>query len=224
MAPAYGASRFAGVGDSVVSPDRAPTSHERRSGRPWDDSYRQGPAPWDAGRPQPAVVRLSGEGAIAGPVLDAGCGTGENALAIAARGLEVVGVDVAPTAIREAQDKAADRGIAATFQVADALRLDRLGRAFASVLDCGLFHTFDDDERAAYVGSLAAVTRPGSVLWLLCVGDTAPGTEGPRRVSRSELRGSFGAGWTVVSIEAERLEASFDASGLPAWLARIERD
>ena len=166
---------------------------------------------------------LCAAGAFVGPVLDAGCGSGENALAIAARGLEVVGVDVAPTAIRQAREKAAARGIAATFLVADALRLDRLGRTFPSVLDCGLFHTFDDDERAAYVESVGAVTKPGSVLHLLCVSDLAPGDQGPRRISRSDLRASFGAGWKVVSIEADRVETNFDPSGLPAWLSRIER-
>ena len=204
-------------------PSRRPTSHEQRAGRAWDDSYRDGPPPWDAGRPQPAVVRLCDRDAFAGPMLDAGCGSGENALAIAARGIEVVGVDVAPTAIRQARDKAADRGIDASFDVADALDLGRLERTFSSVLDCGLFHTFDDEERRAYAESLAAVTRPGSVLHLLCVGDTAPGSRGPRRVSRSEIRAAFGAGWNVVAIEADRLEATFDADGLPAWVARIER-
>ena len=96
-------------------------------------------------------------------------------------------------------------------------------RRFPSVLDCGLFHTFDDDERPAYVESLAAVTTPGSVLHLLCVSDATPGNFGPRRVSQSELRASFRVGWNVVSIEADRLVTNFDSSGLPAWAARIER-
>jgi SAM-dependent methyltransferase len=203
--------------------DRPPTSHERRSGHPWDDSYRDGPAPWDAGRPQPAVVHLCDEGAFAGPVLDAGCGSGENALAIAARGIEVLGFDVAPTAIAQARDKAAARDLPATFLVADALRLHDLGRTFRTVLDCGLFHTFDDDERAAYVEGLAAVTEAGSALHLLCVSDTAPGTGGPRRTSQAEIRAAFTAGWHVAVIEPDRLETAFDETGHPAWRALIER-
>src|SRR5690349_12841758 len=91
-------------------PGRRPTSHERRTGRPWDASYQDGPAPWDIGRPQPAFVRLAAEGAFAGAVLDAGCGTGENALHVAARGLPVLGVDIAETAIAMAREKAAARG------------------------------------------------------------------------------------------------------------------
>jgi len=196
-------------------PERRLTSHERRHGRPWDASYTDGTPPWDAGGPQPAVARLE----LAGPLLDAGCGAGDNAIEFARRGIEVVGVDVAPTAIRQAQEKAA--GLPATFMVADALQLGGLGRTFASVLDCGLFHTFDDEERLAYADGLAAVTAPGSVLHLLCVSEHLPGEEGPRRVTQAEIRASFAAGWNVISIDTEYLFSVFGA--LPSWLARIER-
>lgn len=109
------------------------TSHERMSGRPWDASYRDGPAPWDIGRPQPAIARLASAGGFAGTVLDAGCGTGENALHVAARGLSVVGVDVAQTALAMARAKAEMRGLDVEFVAADALRLQRLGRRFTTI-------------------------------------------------------------------------------------------
>ena len=125
--------------------ERRLTSHERRAGKPWDASYTEGTPPWDIGGPQPEVVRLEFDG----PLLDAGCGSGDNAIEIARRGIEVVGVDVASTAIRQAQAKAA--GLPVTFVVADALQLHRLGRTFPSVLDCGLFHTFDVDIGEAFL-------------------------------------------------------------------------
>src|SRR5271168_1846506 len=94
---------------------RQPTSHERMTGLRWDASYLGGPAPWDIGRPQPAIVRLAAEGGFAGAVLDAGCGTGENALYVASLGLAVLGVDVAETALAMARAKAASRGIEVEF-------------------------------------------------------------------------------------------------------------
>lgn len=66
---------------------RRPSSHERMAGKPWDESYQDGPAPWDIDGPQPAVVRLAAGGGFAGAVLDAGCGTGENAIHVASLGL-----------------------------------------------------------------------------------------------------------------------------------------
>ncbi len=191
------------------------------TGQAWDASYRDGPAPWDIGAPQPAVVRLAAAGGFAGPVLDAGCGTGENALHVASLGLPVLGVDVAETALAIARAKAADRGIAVEFAAADALALGRLGRTFETVLDCGLFHTFDGDERPGYVASLAAVTEPGGTLYVLCFSDEGPDT-GPHPVGREELGVAFNR-WDVLAIEPDRLQTRFHDNGAPAWLATIRR-
>jgi len=195
------------------------------TGLPWDASYRDGPAPWDVGRPQPAIVRVAAAGGFAGAVLDAGCGTGENALLVASLGWPVLGVDVAGTALAIARAKAAERGIDAEFSAADALHLERLGRRFATVLDCGLFHSFGDDERPGYVASLASVTEPAGTLYVLCFSDDGPGT-GPHPVSQAELRAAFGpgSGWNVAAIEPERVQTRYhDDDGAPAWLATMKR-
>lgn len=194
------------------------------SGRPWDASYLDGPAPWDIGGPQPAVVRLASAGGFAGAVLDAGCGTGDNALHIAALGMPVVGVDVAETALAMARAKAEGRGLDVDFFTADVLHLERLGRTFETVLDCGVFHTFDADERPRSAASLASVTAHGGTLYLFCFSDEGPDT-GPHPVSREELRAAFNpaAGWNVAAIEADRLQTRFHADGAPAWFATIKR-
>jgi SAM-dependent methyltransferase len=203
---------------------RQPTSHERLTGSPWDASYRDGPAPWDTGRPQPAVVRLAASGGFAGAVLDVGCGTGENTLHLASLGLTVLGVDVAETALALARAKATERGIEAEFATADALALEGLGRRFATVLDCGLFHTFDGGERPGYVASLTSVTKHGGTLYVLCFSDGGPGT-GPHPVSQDELRAAFspGTGWDVAAVEPDRLQTRYHDVGAPAWLATIKR-
>jgi SAM-dependent methyltransferase len=201
--------------------ERHPTSHERLTGRPWDASYHDGPAPWDIGRPQPAIVRLAAAGKFTGAVLDAGCGTGENTLHVAASGLSVLGVDVAETALTIARQKAADRRIRAEFATADAFRLERLGRRFDMVLDCGLFHTFNAGERLAYVTSLASVTEPDATLYVLCFSDAGPDT-GPHPVTQDDVRAAF-SGWDV-AIEPDRIHTRFHGDeGAPAWLATITR-
>ena len=195
------------------------------TGLPWDASYHDGPAPWDTGRPQPAIVRVASDGGFAGPVLDAGCGAGENALHIASLGLPVLGVDVAETALAIARAKAAERGIEVEFAAADALQLKRLGRMFETVLDSGLFHTFDDGERPEYVASLASVIKHRGTLYVLCFSDE--GTDaGPHPVSQEELRAAFspGDGWCIAAIEPDRLQTGYHSdAGAPAWLATIKR-
>ena len=202
---------------------RAPTSHERLAGLPWDASYQQGSPPWEIGQPQPAIVRLAAEGRFAGPVLDAGCGTGEHALHLASLGFVVCGVDVAETALAIARQKADARGLEVEFAVADALQLERLGHKFTTVLDCGLFHTFDAQERSQYAASLASVTEPEGTLYVLCFSDVGP-DRGPHPISQEDLRAAFCAdnGWNVASIEPDRVQTRHD-TGAPAWIVTIKR-
>jgi SAM-dependent methyltransferase len=193
----------------------------------WDWAYEEGGrAPWDIGRPQPAFVRLSEAGLLAGRVLDAGCGTGEHTLLAASAGADALGVDLSPLAIERARGKAAARGIKARFEVGDVLNLAELGLTFDTIIDSGVFHVFDDESRARYVRSLASVLRPGGTCYLMCFSDRQPGTLGPRRVSEDELRAAFGEGWTVRSIAADTFDINpgiFDTVAAQAWLAAIER-
>jgi SAM-dependent methyltransferase len=192
----------------------------------WDSAYEAGSrAPWDIGRPQPAFVRLADGGLLCGRVLDAGCGSGEHALLAAARGADAVGADISPRAIEQARHKAAERGIAVRFEVADALSLDDLGLTFDTVIDSGLFHVFDDADRARYVTSLASVLRSGGTCYLMCFSERQPGAMGPRRVRQEELRTAFSDGWDVTTIVAEAFEVN-PGLGTPtaqAWLATIRR-
>jgi SAM-dependent methyltransferase len=185
-------------------------------------AYEGTPA-WDIGRPQPAIVRLAQAGAIEGSVLDVGCGTGEHALLLAARGHALVGVDLAPAAIAKARTKAEERGIDATFVELDALRLDRLGRTFDTALDVGMFHTLEEAERVPYAASLAAAVRPGGRCYLLCWSERNEWGFGPRRVTQMELRGTFTGPWRVDSIEEERFETRLEDVEIHAWLARMAR-
>ncbi len=190
----------------------------------FDNAYRDGGTPtWDVGRPQGALVRLATSGLIVGTVLDAGCGTGENALYLAAQGHPALGVDFAAAAIERAAAKAADRGLPVEFLVADALDLAVLGRTFDTVLDVGLFHTFMDAERPRYAASLGAALRPGGRAFLLCWSDRNPFGRGPRRVSPQEIRTTFRDGWRVEAVDPEWLDTRLPDGRIHAWLARIAR-
>jgi ubiquinone/menaquinone biosynthesis C-methylase UbiE len=189
----------------------------------------QGQAPWDIGRPQPSIVRLEAAGEICGRVLDVGCGTGDNALFVGSRGHETWGLDFVPEAIDRAKAKATQQAVNVHFMVGNALELDRLAERFNTVIDCGLFHTFGDDERVVFVAGLAAVLQPAGLLHILCFSDAEPGTEGPRRVTQQEIHDAFQTGWKVCRIEPTRFETienstfRFSPGGPHAWLATIER-
>jgi SAM-dependent methyltransferase len=194
----------------------------RRKHEDFDASYA-GTPPWDIGRPQPGFLELAEGGVLRGRVLDVGCGTGEHALMAARLGHEVTGIDSAPTAIAIAQRKARDRGLTARFLVWDALQLPDLNEQFDTVLDCGLFHVLDDDDRTQYVDSLRVVLPPGGRIHMLCFNDLQPGDWGPRRITQDEIRTSFGHGWRLDSIESSTIDINIDPNGALAWRVSISR-
>jgi len=195
-----------------------PGGHPSRFGQAYD-----GTPPWDIGRPQSAIVRLEEAGKIKGTVLDAGCGTGENALYLAGRGHEVLGIDGASRAIEKARRKAAERGVAARFEVADALDLSNIGRTFGTVIDVGLFHSFDDEQRLLWTKSLATVLAPGGRYFVVTFSDKVQFGGGPRRIRREEFADTFKVGFRVISVDESHLDSNRAMSEVPAWLATIER-
>ncbi len=192
-------------------------------------SMYSGQPPWDIGKPQPAFTEVADQ--ITGTVLDAGCGTGDNALHFASRGQKVTGVDFLEEPVQRAKRKAAERGLIVTFLVKDALTLADLSERFDSVIDCGLFHVFSDADRKKYVAGLATVLKPGGRLFLLCFSDDESGTQGPRRVSKKELHDAFAKGWAIESVQPSRFEVNpnvtdfvFSEGGPIAWFVVARRE
>ncbi len=188
----------------------------------FQEAYRGHP-PWDIGRPQQVFKNLAESGRILGSILDIGCGTGENAILFAIRGLEVWGIDFVPEAIQLAHARAEQLGARVTFVQADALHLDQLRRKFDVVIDSGLFHTLSDEARPRLVESLRQVLQVGGLYFMLVFSDAEPGTKGPRRISQQEIRDTFQHGWKVESIQPERFETTWNTVGAKAWFSIVVR-
>ena len=102
-----------------------------------------------------------------GRVLDVGCGPGRHALALARRGIEVVGIDLSPDFIDLATGWAAAESLPARFHVADVRSLAYDGEFDAVVCLCqGGFGLLGGDDDAAIVARLARALRPGGRLAL----------------------------------------------------------
>ncbi len=192
------------------------------------ESAYAGIAPWDIDGPQKAFVAVAEQ--ITGSILDSGCGTGENALYFASRGHKVTGIDFLAEPIERAKRKAAERGMPVSFFVMDALALKQLPEVFDSVIDSGLFHVFNDEDRRIYVEGLASVLQSGGKLYLICFSEAEPGIHGPRRVTRKEIEDTFAEGWKIESIEPNRFGlrpdftgATFSEGGPKAWFVVATR-
>lgn len=132
-----------------------------------------------------------------GRALDLGCGRGQYAPALLARGWELVGVDDVPRAI----DAARAQGLDATFVVGDVTDLsrERLG-SFDFFLDVGCFQGLGAEDRLAEGRGVTALAGPGATLLMLAFGAT-PIRAVVGGVTRAEIEAAF-AGWETVSVEA----------------------
>jgi SAM-dependent methyltransferase len=175
--------------------------------------------PWQLDGPQPLVMELAEAGEFTGPVLEIGCGLGDNAIFLAERGLKVTAVDAAPTAIAQNQAKAAARGVDVTFAVADATVLDGVGDGFASALDSALMHCLSGDQRRSYLAALHNRCQSGARLHILCFPDTI-GDFFPLAADTDEasLRRDLGEHWRVERMEIRRYTTNFTRE---QWLTMV---
>lgn len=160
--------------------------------------YRLGVTPWEANRDDGPLAEMLAT-RPAGRALDAGCGTGRQAVSIAEHGWTVTGVDGVGQALRRARARAQTAGVSdrARFVQGDVARLDDvLGeQRYDLVLDVGCFHGLTDPERAAFAGWVTRHTDEGAVMLLHTV---LPRTGvGPRGIDDAGVRAAFGAGWSL---------------------------
>jgi len=189
------------------------------------ERYARGDLPWQIDRPQPEVLRLIEDGKFESPVLDLGCGAGDNAIELARRGYRVLGMDLVPEALRRARESAARAGLTQPpeFLVGDALKLEESGVEAETVLDCALFHIFEDEERPAYVRGLEAVLVPGGRLHLLSFSELETRQPGPRRLTRESITGAFGQGWVLEEAVRCRYWDRMRPDGAHAWRVTFRR-
>lgn len=182
----------------------------------WNESYAFGQLPWDTGQPEPELVEFVGSSGVQpGPTLEIGAGTGTNAIWMAERGFDVLGVDISPLAVERARAKMEGRSLPCRFEALDFLAATPPGGPFQFIFDRGCFHVFDEpDERQRFAARVAAALAPGG-LWLSLIGST----EGPPREGGPPRRS---AGEVILAIEpalevVELRSAEFPGHHAKAW-------
>ncbi|MDO8578057.1 MAG: class I SAM-dependent methyltransferase [Dehalococcoidales bacterium] len=138
----------------------------------WEDIYQStslNELPWEEGKPSTQLVELIESGAVEkGAALDVCCGSGNNAIFLAAKGFFCYGIDISPTAIGYAREKAAAEGKKCDLITGNVLRLPYLDNTFTLVFDRGCFHSIQPSERRAYAHSIFRVLKPSGMCLLEC--------------------------------------------------------
>src|SRR3954453_16171597 len=166
----------------------------------WDEHYRSGNVFWDKGAPAPALRRYLEDHSPRGRALVPGCGHGHEVARAMDCGLDVIGLDIAPTAI--AQARALYPGLAERFVVAD---LFDPPAQFRNRFDVILEHTclagLSPTMRPDYRRGIDLTLNPGGLLIGIWFINPAldPGEDGPPfGISEAELTALFADGYEIL--------------------------
>ena len=191
----------------------------------WNEDYASGePLPWDTGTPDPLLVEMIESRAIKpGRTLEVGCGTGTNAIWLAQRGFDVLGVDISEVAIEKARARAQGRFRfkargRCRFKVADFLTAAPARGRCEFVFDRGCFHVFDrKSERVRFAEHVAAgLVEHG--LWLSLIGSTegAARDHGPPRRSARDVINAIEPSLEIVELRSTEFAVCDEP--LKSWL------
>lgn len=148
----------------------------------WEASYQQGETPWDRGEAAPALAEIVEKfpTLFKGRILVPGCGLGHDARWLAAQGCEVVGLDIAPTALKKAREL--DPTHRVEFTQTDLFDLPKiLLGSFDIVWEHTCLSAMPPELRPRYAAAYKSALKPGGTI----VGvfylnpDMDPGETGP---------------------------------------------
>jgi SAM-dependent methyltransferase len=168
----------------------------------WEEVYtRTDPQalPWNAGGPDPDLVRLVKAGTIPpGQALDIGTGPGHDAVFLIQHGFNVIGIDISSSAVKLARENASAAGLFGFFQHGDIRRIPVENDFIDFANDRGCFHVLAPADRPKAVDEVYRVLRTGGLYLLHVFSDKEPPGQGPHRFARKELEDLFNVKFQIL--------------------------
>lgn len=184
------------------------------------ERYRSGEVPWDQSLPPPEIVEQL-DNSSPGKMLDLGCGYGRASIHAARQGWLVDAVDFVPQAIEVASARAAAAGVGGqiSFYCDSVANLGFLDGQYDLAVDVGCLHALDEAELRSYSGELARCLKPGSpfILYVRLAAASEPTGDGPRGISESVVRETFGHSFTLDRVIHGKTQVEASAPWSSAW-------
>ena len=165
----------------------------------WEQRYQEGDTPWEKGAGAPPLRAWLARNRVLGKVLVPGCGSGHDVRLLAAQGAEVLGLDVAESAIQRAQSyPTAGREC---YQLGDFLQSPgALEETFDWIFEHTCYCAIDPAQREAYREGALRALKPGGILLGLFYPFTGnpPGEGPPYSTTLEELDATFSQDFYLV--------------------------
>lgn len=145
----------------------------------------------------------------AGTALDLGTGPGTQAIALAERGFQVTATDLSDTAVRQALDKAKEKGLDISLTQDDILN-SHLNQEFDFIFDRGCFHVLPPEQRQDYVRVVERLIKSKGYLFLKCFSHLETSESGPYRFTPEQIKEIFSSRFNVYSVEETVYQGTLD--------------
>lgn len=169
----------------------------------WETKYQAKESRWDLGIATPPLVTFfqSGQAPQSGKIIVLGCGQGHDAIFLAKRGFDVVGVDFAPAAIASARQLAQAEGVEINFVQKDIFELlPDFQASFDYLFEHTCFCAIPPEKRREYAQLSALLLKPEGLFYGLFFTHRRPGGP-PFGSSATELKQIFSEEFTVLSLK-----------------------
>lgn len=184
----------------------------------WETRYQSGDTPWNKNGPHPALQGWLVDHSLPGRVLVPGCGAGHDVRALSAASSRVVGLDIAPSAIRQAQAAVQSGSGGETYVEGDFFQPPAdWQNAFDGVFEHTCFCAIPPDRRSDYARAVSTVLRPGGLFLAIFYLDPGADRDGPPfGCTVTELDGLFGGDF-IVREERRELPTFPGREGRELW-------
>lgn len=192
----------------------------------WDSRYRgSSRPPWDKGFASNHLKAAVKDGHVKpGRAVVLGCGTGTNAVYLAKKGFDVTAIDIAPTALNLAEQKAKKASVKVRWLLADVLAPPADLAPFDFIFDRGCYHGVRRANARGYVKAAKQLSKRGTQVLIIAGNANEERHYGPPRVKEEELRGDFSTDFDFVKLQTVRFDSTEpDGQGALGWLALLRR-
>ncbi|MEI7865706.1 MAG: methyltransferase domain-containing protein [Chthoniobacterales bacterium] len=180
----------------------------------WNLRYKENDTPWDKGAGHPVLSGKLFGSAMGGRVLVPGCGVGHDVRALAAAGVECVGLDISPIALKQASAFAQGKG--SSYVLGDFLQLPvALRGGFDTIFEHTCFCAIEPDRRPDYAQAAHLALRSGGRLCGIFYAEPDNDDDGPPYgCTRAELDLLFDGKFRLLE----------ERGGIPTYAGREGRE
>ena len=187
----------------------------------WENAYLFRPPaelPWNAGHADPDLVRWVETGAVPkGQALEVGPGLGHDAVFLLERGIDVIGVDISPTAIRLTRENASHHGFFGYFQLGDVRRLPIEDAYVDFTYDRGCLQTLPKADQPKALSEIVRVLSLKGIFLLKIHSEKSSSPEGQ---SRSEIEALVRPFFHIVELKESIFEGPVT---IPGYAIRLKK-